>query len=513
MINWLDQNDRIMVIKAIKDPENKERKNVSLKQYEILNDRLYQYVYDYLKTQFSDKTVKEMPIISSVNLAQRIVKQEASLYKARPTREFYNVSDDQKEALHELYEKMNVDDKMLRANEMFKAQQQTTVQVSLVEKELKLRNLWAHQVDVIPDDENPEKAQAYIISTFDKQNSFDNHQSKLSQSSSYSGLMPDHQNQLIADGDDYKAKLNRFYVWTKEMNFVMDGNGVILSQDTENSMQHLPFTDIASSKDFEFWVRQGEGVTDFTIQFNALLSDIANVVRMQGWGQAYFKGPESAVPTESLQVGLNKVLMLYTDANNAAETEFGFAQPSADITGSLEFLKSTLSIFLSSKGLNPKVASLSGESEKFTSGVDRMLSMIQQFEASKSDAALFEHAEDQIFQSIRAYINTYQGTDFLDDKYSIGEIPEDAYVTIHYAEPQSIQSNEEKLTQIKTEIELGLKSRLKAIEEYYDIEEEEALKLMGEIDNEKKQAQPKVEPKALMDGVNGRDQGTETNQA
>ena len=510
MINWLDKSDRLTVIRAIKDNENKERKNISLKQYEILNDRLYQYVYDYLKTQFADKTVKEMPIISSVNLSQRIVKQEASLYRARPTREFYNVSDDQKEALHEIYEKMNVDDRMLRANEMFKAQAQTTVQVSLVEKELKLRNLWAHQVDVIPDDENPEKAQAYIISTFDKQNSIENVQSKLNQSSSgYSGLLPDHQNQVIADGDDYKAKLNRFYVWTKELNFVMDGNGDVLSQDQENSMQHLPFTDIASNKDFEFWVRQGEGVTDFTIQFNALLSDIANVVRMQGWGQAYFKGPESAVPTESLQVGLNKVLMLYTDANNAAETEFGFAQPSADIQGSLEFLKATLSIFLSSKGIDPKVASLSGESEKFTSGIDRMLSMIQKFEASKSDAALFEHAEDQIFQSIKAYINTYQGSDLMHERYSIGEIPMDAYVTIHYAEPQSYQSESEKLDLLKKEIDMGIKSKVKAIEEYYDIEEADAVKMLGEIANEQKMNAPELS----TDGMNGEDQGPESNKA
>lgn len=498
-----------MVIRAINDNENKERKNVSLKQYEILNDRLYQYVYDYLKTQFSDKTVKEMPIISSVNLSQRIVKQEASLYRQRPIREFYNVSDEQKIALHEIYERMNVDDKMLRANEMFKAQSQTTVQVSLVEKELKLRNLWGHQIDVIPDDENPEKAQAYIISTFDKQNSIGTEKSKLNQSSSYSGLLPDHSNQLIADGDDYKAKLNRYYVWTREMNFVMDGNGEVLSKDQENSMQHLPFTDIASSKDFEFWVRQGESITDFTIQFNALLSDIANVVRMQGWGQAYFKGPESAVPKESLQVGLNKVLMLYTDANNAAETEFGFAQPSADIQGSLEFLKATLSIFLSSKGIDPKVASLSGESEKFTSGIDRMLSMIQKFEASKSDAALFEHAEDQIFKSIRAYINTYQGTDLLNEKYNIGEIPEDAYLTIHYAEPQSYQSDSEKLDLLKKEIDMGLKSKVKAIEEYYDIEEEDAVKLLGEIENERK-VKAEIQP---TDGMNGKDQGAEPNKA
>ena len=81
MGNWLDINYRKSVISEIKGEENKRRKAESLKQFEIFNDRMDQYVVEYLKKQFSAATVREMPVVSSINLPKRIVTQEASIYK------------------------------------------------------------------------------------------------------------------------------------------------------------------------------------------------------------------------------------------------------------------------------------------------------------------------------------------------------------------------------------------------------------------------------------------------
>jgi octaprenyl-diphosphate synthase len=59
------------------------------------------YVERYLQTFYNEDDIGSLPIISSINLARRITKQEASIYKCSPERTFTNVSDEQKKALEE----------------------------------------------------------------------------------------------------------------------------------------------------------------------------------------------------------------------------------------------------------------------------------------------------------------------------------------------------------------------------------------------------------------------------
>ena len=80
------QSERKKLIETINSNDNKSRKAESLRQQEIYQDRLFQYVKENLEGTFDAKTVKEMPIISSVNLVKRIVKEEASIYRESPKR-------------------------------------------------------------------------------------------------------------------------------------------------------------------------------------------------------------------------------------------------------------------------------------------------------------------------------------------------------------------------------------------------------------------------------------------
>ena len=86
MIDYSNAAERLRVINAINSHQNRERKIASLKECEIYQDDLRPYVLDYLKTRFNNTTVGEMPIIASVNLAQKIVNQEASIYTNPPLR-------------------------------------------------------------------------------------------------------------------------------------------------------------------------------------------------------------------------------------------------------------------------------------------------------------------------------------------------------------------------------------------------------------------------------------------
>ena len=102
MLDSLESRKKI--IAEIKSEENKDRKAKSLQEYEIYNGNINQYVEAYLTQQLSAKTVKKMPIISSIDICKRIVDQEASVYKSEPKREYVDTDDNDKEAVELAYE-------------------------------------------------------------------------------------------------------------------------------------------------------------------------------------------------------------------------------------------------------------------------------------------------------------------------------------------------------------------------------------------------------------------------
>jgi hypothetical protein len=336
-MNLLNAEDRKLFLEDVKSNENKIRKQKSVKDYDVLNDNLYDYVVDYLKGQFSNQTVLEMPIVSSVNIAKRVCFKEASIYKSAPERSFTNLTDDQQKELLQKYNEWCINQKMFKANLYFKSQQQSCLMVVPKQGKIDVRVLLLHQYDVIPKDDNPEEAAEIVMSTFDK--------SLVSPTN-----QTDNTNQKIADGDDYKSKLEKYLTWNESSNFVFNGKGDIASEIFTNPIGELPFIDIAADKDFEYFVRCGQALTDFAIQFCGALSDLGNIVKMQGYAVAWLKGPKSAMPSAALKVGPTVVLHLVQDELTGQAADFGFANPNSDIAGAISYLEMLLSHFLTSRG-------------------------------------------------------------------------------------------------------------------------------------------------------------------
>lgn len=452
------------LVDEIKGMENLQRKNLSLKQYEIFMDRMEVYVKDYLSRFYNEQDVGSLPVISSINLARRIVKQEAGVYRQCPERTFTGLTPDQVEMMEEIYDDMEIDTMLHKSNQYYKLQGQNNIQIIPVNGKLKIRVLMNHHFDVVPKSEAPENADAYVLSGYDKLLVLPN------PTEGSDGI-----NEQIADPEDYKGTLKTFVLWSDDYNFLFDENGNVIGGFTPNPIGIKPFVDISPAKDFEFFVRLGSSVTEFTIQFNAALTDMSQIVRMQGFAQAYIISEEASMPT-SIKIGpMIAVKMPLNPDNPGNRPEFGFAQPNADISGSLQYIESLVALFLSSRGLDPKSVSTKGEAAKFNSGIERLLSMLEQFEASREDFAVYEQAEKKIFEIVKAYLNTYSGTEVL--KYNIGMIPDDATVEVKFHAPEMIKTDADKIELIKSKLELGLISQVEAIQMDRDIDESDAIQI------------------------------------
>jgi hypothetical protein len=480
-MDLLNKDVRLQLINEITGSENKDRKYRSFQQAQIYNSKIYDYVYEYLEQHNSPESLKQIPVVSSINISRAIVNKEASLYKCEPERAFIGVTEEQAKALKDIYHRINVDNKMLNVNKAFKTHDQAFIQSLVLNGEIKVRCFRPHQIDVIPNEIDPEIADAYIISSYDQDwNMSENSGNKLVENGR-SKLSYDQIDQAIGDGDDWRAN-SRFVFWTKELNFVCDGYGNIVSDlaDVENPIKHLSFIDIANEKEFTFFVDGGDDLADITIQYNATMSDVAHIVRMQGWSQAILKAPSTLMP-ENIQIGPTHLLKLPTDNTTDGQVTFEFANPNPNLQGTHEFTDKLLSNFLTTRGHDPKLVNGKGEAVSYSSGVERLLSMIEQFEASQSDMAKFRKAETELFKQIVKWINLYSGTDFLDRFYWIGKIPETATVEIKFHEPSNIMSENEKLDLVIKEIQNNLTTPKKALMKYYDLDEEGADELLEQI--------------------------------
>lgn len=480
--------DRKHIIQQLDSDENKHRKAESFKQCEIYSDRMYQYVSERLREFNKENTVKEIPIIASINLARRIVKEESSIYKECPQRSLSGSSDDQQEVAHQIYQDMGIDSKLMRSNELYKLQSQGMIQIIPKDGKLKARVLKMHHFDAIPDPNDPERALAIIISGFDRSDLMENYKDRTA--TGFQGRSATHRkgttnmhNEDIADPDDSMIEKKRLVWWTEGHHFMTNGRGEIIDDsgavitdpetDLTNPLGMLPFVDIAMNKDFEYFVREGSMITDFTVDFNSILSEMEQVMRMQGFSVGVLKAPDALMP-ENIVVGPNNILKLTVDVETQGETDFSYASPNADIPGSIQLTEFILASFLSSRGLDPSTVSGKPSANKSSSGIERLLSMIEKFEATKEDYNLYEYVEKKIWKIVKGWHNSLIDTETLDQKYRTTAFSEDAEISVMFNTPEMVQTQKEQMELISLKLDEGLMSKVDAIMELENIKEPEA---------------------------------------
>ena len=487
--------NRVRVLQDIKTPENKDRKDKSFEATEIYNGRLRQYVIELLESMHSSSSVKEMPIQSGTNLARRIVAERASIYKDSPMRHYQNMSDEQEAVMNNIYNDMKSDYMLSKANEFYALQNQCLLQCVPMDGKFKLRVLKLHHFDVIPMPGNPEEMMAVIISSYDRStvvNTREDHSAtgKGSYGRPNKSAHSDKVDQSISDPDDKGPET--FEVWTREyldergevvpaLNFVMDKKGNILNNDVLSSVPFLPFVDISAYKDYQFFCSDHNSLTEFTKEFNALMSEIAQGHRMQSFSQPVLTGPKDLLPS-NLEVGPNTILMLPSDPD-LGSVDFSFASPGGSVAHGIELAEQLLAQFLSCQGIDPKIVS-SDAGSRYSSGIERLLSMIERFDATRVDFNLFQEVENKLFHIIHFWHNALQGTDTLDDKYKMPQLSDDADISVTFSRPEGAQTMLDKVSMHEKLIDQGLGSRVTAIMDIYDMDRSEAEEYVSKIDDD-----------------------------
>lgn len=487
--NLIETSDRLKLIAAINSENNKARKQDSLRSSEIAGGRIHQYVKENLLGQLHRSSVKEMPLVSSINVQKAICDKKATIYKKKPERRFTETTPEQENVLKLIYRDMCLDEKLNTANKNYIYQDQTIGMIVPKGNKLICRILKMHQIDAIPSLTDPEQADGYIISAFDRTMYIENDQEKSNREtatgyigrSSRSSATQDN-NIGVSEKYQYQKYVEKYIVWSKEYNFMMNGLGEVIDPETGEPSNEIdimsplygydlmPFFEVSRDKDFEYFVRSSNNLSDFTVQFNAQLSDLANNIKMNGYAVGVLKAPSDLQP-ESQVIGASMLLKLPTDDPDK-EVDFAFTSPNSNIGEISSAIDSLLNYFVTSEGLGGSVVNSKGESEKAQSGIDRYLMMLSRIEAHQDDYDAFKNAENKIYKIIKAWLQVLNNTNLIDNKYKV-IIPEDSEIEVLYSRPEMIQTESEKLANIEKMIDLGLMSKKQAVMELYEIEDEQ----------------------------------------
>jgi len=509
MPNVMDAYFRKSFLDSINTNENKARKNESLRKMDVYQKRQSKYVNEQLIKEYSSQTVQDMRVISSINLCNRIVNEKASLYTKTPDREFSTrskslLSDMQQAQLDALYEYGMMDVVFKKSNRMYVLESQCAMQFIPKNGVITSRILLPHHYDCFSKYDDPETAEGYVLSVYDKSLLY-NFLPKDADGNYLAGDS-DGIDQVSADADDFKAKLNRYIWWTKDYNFITDARGNIIDPlgrpitdplEILNPIELLPFVDVAGTKEYEYWVRQGNDVVEFSLDFSVLLSDTAETNKRQSYSQAIVYSEE---PPKDQLVGNNVIMHMKLDRNSEIQPKFEWANPSPDLNASLELLEMYLRLFLSAEGQDPTMVSGKATATKYNSGVERLLALIEKFEASADDMDLFKWVEQKALKIMVAWSNLMQGAnikggvDPLIPELQQAMLPDDLVIEVKYQQPQGIQTKKELEDSQVVLIENGLTSRKMALMELYGLTDEQAEQRLLEIAEDEMEADDILPP-------------------
>lgn len=481
-------SERKAVIEEIQSDENTRRKDEHQKRFDVYQDRATRYIEQKMRDEMKLKTIQQMRKLYSIIPCKKIISEMASLYDMEPERTYDNASDNELQQIENMQDLGRVDARMRVANAYFKLHKQIALLVlpnpatGLIER----KPMGPHMYDVIPNSENPEVGDVFLMNVWDRRirrtsvEPVGRYQRSYQQNATI--------DESIADDDDYRSKLNVYKVWDKNVHFTMNGKGEIVSdggRPMEHTLGRLPIVDISIDKDFTYFVKNGSNVAEFSIDWALALTDQSNIFRMQGFSQPIIASDK--LP-ENVEIGPNNVLFLELDpARENFQPRFEFVSPSPDIGGGLEWLEFMLKAFMSSEGVDTSTITGRGDSRQFTSGMDRLLHMLDMFTASKQDMDIFRRAEKEAFDLERAWSNEFQSVTEpfqLDPKLQVATLSDDIEMEIKFAEP-SFETEKEKTDRINMWVDEEYMSKVEAIMEIRGVTEDRALEIIQEIEDNK----------------------------
>lgn len=481
----LDPNFRRGIIKEIEGDENRMRKAMAMRRFEIFRDQVKKYVMQRLRAQgFKDDTIQIMlQRASNISICKKIVKKKARAYSNGVDRMIPG-DEDGTLAVQELAEMLGVSQQFKKGDEYRNLSRNAAMFVHPIKEYdeegyegeargrygMCIRTLHPHLYDVIPDAQNREKARCLILSEFPAGNPY-----PLFGASTWDGNPRTGYTNNIQSGDgvdqtianarsDHGAKERHYIWWTGKYHLTTDCEGALIPERTpdgyRNPIQRLPFVNLAMDQDGEFWGEGGDDVIDGAILVNVFMTDAAAILNMQGWGQPVLKGEN--LKGGDYPIGPQNVLELsYKTDQPEPSYEIVSTDPKTDAW--LRIMEVYIALMLTTNNLSPRNISGKLDASSVASGIAKMIDEAESTDDITESQNYFVHREKEFWEIVSNWLDAFRGAESLTPELETLPEFDGSEVNVKFKSQGIVLSDKEKLELIELRKKLGINTMIELL--------------------------------------------------
>lgn len=427
-MNILDLQEIERIINEITSGKNLARKRNEYISYEAGSGLLGKYVQEKVRRMYP-KTWSTYTI-AEYSLVKKVVDKKARAYKEPPIRKLED--DNETKLFTEFLKENRFNDAMKDMDRIYNQHKYAGLYMELDEatKNVSFYPLRPYEFDVVKNDEG--EVVCLILSypgasitagTQDSVISGDRADDDLNETEYVFWTNDNHL--VVKVKSDSKSKSRSFEMQE------MEGNPGNVNPYGKIPFAYLPF-------DFNEDYPSPSPLTNQTVELNSLLSVYLTSANMQV-GQLVLTFPADQ-KIETVSQGMMTAISLPQSKNTEDKpSTASYISPAPNMSGHLEAVKAYLSMILDEQGINSAQA-ISG-AEKFSSGLDRLLSQSDVQAIVEDNQDFYVRFEQECFEIINAMTG---------DEYKSTNLQ------VIFKKPKMLTSDTEKLANIEKMLELEL---------------------------------------------------------
>jgi len=249
-----------------------------------------------------------------------------------------------------------------------------------------------------------------------------------------------------------------------------------------NPYGKIPFVYINRSKNF-LVPKLDTDMKALSILLPVLLSDMAYCIKFQAFSVTWIIDGDA----ENLTQSPNAVWHLQSNEEGVTPS-VGTIKPDADIDQVMNFIQSTLSFWLNTRGIRPGSIG-TATADNFSSGISKMIDEMDTAEDRMKQVNYYTDAEKELWDLVMKHMHPYwTATGQIDNQ---AQFNPSAEVVIDFAEQLPAMQRGEIVDDLKSEVDAGFTSTRRAIQKLNPrMTDEEIDALIVEIEDEKSLSMP-----------------------
>lgn len=440
------------IIDDINNQQEKSRRAYALRRHRIFRDGGRQFLIEELRREFGENSIKEFRLCP-INLLKKMVGKKSQIYKTPPIRRAFTELDTDQSLIDFYTEELALDKQMGKANTYYNLHSNTALYVFPALDRLKLSITPPHLYSIIPDRFDRSIVRVWAFNNFTEEHEVATDQD-LPSATGFESFARDRTSQAssnkVASQERRMGEKRRYILWTDEAHVTVTGKGEIVTLDPAkgdeqfiNPIERSPVVHLQKDTDGDHaWATQGEDAVDIALVIQRMWTDLATVIKHQGFGQMVITSEE--MPSKQT-IGVNKVLWLKRFEGKEPPT-VEFLTADSRISEIKEAIRDLLFLLLSTNDINPSAVGKPDGGSAFTSGIQALLEMSDALEAMKCDQPVLRDAEKELWEIIKRWHNWMFDTGILNDEAKkMGKFSDEFGVQIAFAEIKPVETAKDRL--------------------------------------------------------------------